>query len=597
MPNYQAPIRDMQFVLYELFNTDKLTEFEGFEEISRDLVEPVLDAAATFTQQVLTPLNRPADEEGCRLIDGKVTTPAGFKEAYALLCQGGWTGFSCDTQYGGMNMPKSVHSMIEEMLCSSNLSFGMYPGLSFGAYHALHMFANNELKQQFLPKLVDGSWSGTMCLTEPHCGTDLGLCRTKAVKQIDGSFAISGTKIFISAGDHDLTENIIHLVLARTPDAVEGIKGISLFVVPKHQFDENQNVTQANNVICSSIEEKMGIKASATCTLNFENSQGWLVGDLNKGMKAMFSMMNRARLAVSMQGIGLCEASYQGAVSYAKERLQGRSITGVKYPDQAADPIIVHSDVRRMLMTMRAYTQGCRALGAWVSQEYDYSIAHPDKQRRIDADEFVQLTTPIVKSLFTDVAFDCSNLGVQVLGGHGFIRESGMEQFVRDCRITQIYEGTNGIQALDLIGRKLPQKAGRNLRHFFHPVQEYLEQNLVNAELAEYTQALSKSFIRLQQATGHIAMAGMKNPEDAAAVANDYLKLFGLVGLAFMWCRMAQIAQQKLALENPTEQDFYRAKINTAQFFMKKILPQSSALFATIMAGSESVMALDEDQF
>ena len=594
MANYQAPIRDMQFVLYELLQADKLTSLPGFAEASRDLVEPVLAAAATFNQEVVFPLNRSGDEEGCTLKDGVVSTPKGFKEAYQLLCQGGWTAFSCDAKYGGMNMPKSIHSMVEEMLCSANLSFGMYAGLSYGAYHAIHAFATSSLKDQFLPKLVDGSWSGTMCLTEPHCGTDLGLCRTKAVYQADGSYAISGSKIFISAGDHDLTDNVIHLVLARTPEAVAGIKGISLFVVPKYSLDQQGEAGESNRVVCSALEQKMGIKASSTCTMNFENSQGWLVGDLGKGMQGMFVMMNRARLAVSMQGIGLCEISYQGAVEYAKNRLQGRSLTGAKHPDKAADPIIVHPDVRRMLMTMRAYTEGCRAFGAWVSQEFDYSTNHGDKARRDSAAEFVQLTTPIVKSLFTDIAFECTNLGVQVLGGHGFVRESGMEQYVRDCRITQIYEGTNGIQALDLIGRKLPDKAGRNLRRFFHPVQEYIEQHIANPELTEFIQPLSKAFIRLQQATGQVAVTGMSNPEEAAGVASEYLKLFGLVALAFMWCRMAEVALQKTAADNS---GFYDAKLKTGRFYMQKILPQSSSLFASIMAGGKSLMALDEEQF
>ncbi|MEH6445179.1 MAG: acyl-CoA dehydrogenase C-terminal domain-containing protein [Oceanospirillaceae bacterium] len=594
MPNYQAPIRDMQFVLYELHNASKLVELTGFEQASQDLVIPVLNAAASFNEQVLFPLNRSGDEQGCLLEQGKVSTPTGFKQAYQQLCEGGWTAFNCDTQYGGMNMPKSVHSMVEEMLCSANLSFGIYPGLTYGVYQALHSFASSALKDKFLPKLVDGKWSGTMCLTEAHCGTDLGLCRTQAKPQKNGSYLISGTKIFISAGQHDLTDNIIHLVLARRPDAVAGIKGISLFVVPRNHIDENGESGANNNVICSSIENKMGIKASATCTINFEDAQGWLVGDLNKGMRGMFSMMNRARLAVSIQGIGLCEISYQGAVEYAKTRLQGRSLTGAKHPDKIADPIIVHPDVRRMLMTMRAYTQGCRAFGAWVSQEYDNSIAHKDAKRRKAADEFVQLTTPIVKSLFTDVAFECTNLGVQVFGGHGFIHESAMEQYVRDCRITQIYEGTNGIQALDLIGRKLPEKAGRNLRHFFHPIQEYIEKNAANTQLIPFIQPLTKAFERLQQATGHIVLVGLSKPEQAAAVASEYLKLFGLVALAFMWCKMAQIAQQNLTQDT---EGFYTAKVTTSLFFMQKILPQTSALFAAIMTDSKTIMALDEEQF
>ena len=594
MATYKAPIRDMQFVLYELLNGEKINELPGFEEATRDLIDPVMEAAATFSEEVIFPINRSGDEEGCKLENGEVTTPAGFKEAYKQFCEGGWSTFACDPNYGGMGMPKSAHSMVEEMLCSANISFGMYPGLSFGAYHSLHNFASDTLKDLYLPKMVDGTWSGTMCLTEPHCGTDLGLCRTKAVPADDGSYAVSGTKIFISAGDHDLTENVIHLVLARTPDAPEGIKGISLFVVPKFNLDENGDVADRNGVVCSAIEHKMGIKASSTCVMNFDGAIGHLVGDLNKGMQGMFAMMNRARLAVGMQGLGLCEVSYQGAVEYAKDRIQGRSLSGVKHPDKSADPIIVHPDVRRMLMTMRAYTQGARAFGAWVSEEYDYSSNHPDAKRRAQADEFVQLTTPVVKSLFTDLGFECTNLGMQVLGGHGFIRESGMEQYVRDCRITQIYEGTNGIQALDLIGRKMPDKAGRNLRRFFHPIQEYLEANMANPALAEFVQPLSKSFIRLQQATGQIATVGMSKPEEAAAVASDYLKLFGLVALAFMWCRMAEIALKKQAGDSS---GFYAAKVKTARFYMQKLLPQTSTLFATIMAGGSTLMDLDEDQF
>jgi len=553
-----------------------------------------MDAAATFSEEVIFPINRSGDEQGCKLENGEVTTPTGFKEAYQQFCEGGWSTFACDPNYGGMGMPKSAHSMVEEMLCSANISFGMYPGLSFGAYHSLHNFASDTLKDLYLPKMVDGTWSGTMCLTEPHCGTDLGLCRTKAVPSEDGSYAVSGTKIFISAGDHDLTENVIHLVLARTPDAPAGIKGISLFVVPKINLDENGDVADRNGVVCSAIEHKMGIKASSTCVMNFDGAKGHLVGELNKGMQGMFAMMNRARLAVGMQGLGLCEVSYQGAVEYAKDRIQGRSLSGVKHPDKSADPIIVHPDVRRMLMTMRAYTQGARAFGAWVSQEYDYSSNHPDAKRRACADEFVQLTTPVVKSLFTDLGFECTNLGMQVLGGHGFIRESGMEQYVRDCRITQIYEGTNGIQALDLIGRKMPDKAGRNLRRFFHPVQEYLEANMANPALAEFVQPLSKSFIRLQQASGQIATVGMAKPEEAAAVASDYLKLFGLVALAFMWCRMAEVALEKQADDSS---GFYAAKVKTARFYMQKLLPQTSTLFATIMAGGSTLMDLDEEQF
>jgi len=594
MATYQAPIRDMKFVLYELLDGDKLADMPGYEEATRDLVEPILEEASKITQDVLFPLNRSGDEEECQWEDGKVTTPSGFKEAYTLFREGGWTAISCDPNYGGMGMPKLVNTMIEEMICSSNLSFGMYPGLSFGAYTAMHAYASDELKDTYLPKLVDGTWSGTMCLTEPHCGTDLGLCRTKAEPQDDGSFAVTGTKIFISAGEHDLTDNIIHLVLARTPDAPKGIKGISLFAVPKYLPDDNGEAGEFNNVSCGSIEHKMGIKASATCVMNFDASKGWLVGTLNKGMQGMFAMMNQERLAVGIQGLGLAEASYQGAVEYAKERLQGRSLSGTKHPDKSADPIIVHPDVRRMLMTQRAYTEGCRAFGGWVAQELDISRKHPDAQRREEADEFVQLVTPIVKALFTDLGYECTNHGMQVFGGHGFIREHGMEQYVRDCRIAQIYEGTNGIQALDLIGRKMPAKAGRYLRRFFHPVQAYIEEKVMDEDMGEFVQPLAKAFTRLQQATGQLARVGMGKPEEAAAGATEFLRLFGMVGLAYMWCRTVEIAQ---ANKDGEEGDFYRAKITTARFFMEHLLPQTSALFSSIMAGGSSMMELDEDLF
>ncbi|WP_417831782.1 acyl-CoA dehydrogenase C-terminal domain-containing protein [Terasakiella sp.] len=594
MATYKAPIRDMKFVLYELLEGDKLCELPGYEEATRDLVEPILEEAAKITEEVLFPLNRSGDEEECQWNEGKVSTPAGFKDAYTLFREGGWTAIACDPNYGGMGMPKMVNTMVEEMICSANLSFGMYPGLSFGAYTAMHGFATDELKDTYLPKLVDGTWSGTMCLTEPHCGTDLGLCRTKADPQDDGSYLVTGTKIFISAGEHDMTDNIIHLVLARTPDAPKGIKGISLFVVPKYLPDADGEAGEFNNVSCGSIEHKMGIKASATCVMNFDNAKGWLVGTLNKGMQGMFAMMNQERLAVGIQGLGLGEASYQGAVEYAKERLQGRSIAGVKHPDKPADPIIVHPDVRRMLMTQRAYMEGCRAFGGWVSQELDISRKHPDPQRREAADEFVQLMTPIVKAFFTDLGYESANHGMQVFGGHGFIREHGMEQYVRDCRIAQIYEGTNGIQALDLIGRKMPDKAGRLLRRFFHPVQEYIEQNVMDDELGEFVQPLAKAFGRLQQATGQLARVGMAKPEEAAAGATEYLRLFGLVGMAYMWCRMVEVAKDK---QDGDEGDFYRAKITTARFYMQKLLPQCSSLFSSIMAGGSTMMELDEDLF
>ena len=416
MAVFQAPIRDMRFVLHELLSVEELSKLEGYEDATPDLIDAVLEEAGKVTENVLFPLNRSGDEEGCTYENGVVRTPEGFKEAYDAFVEGGWPGLNCDPNYGGQGLPHTVSVMVSEMICSANLSFGMYPGLSHGAYSAVSKYGTDELKDTYLPKLVDGTWSGTMCLTEPHCGTDLGLCRTKAEPQDDGSYAITGTKIFISAGEHDLTDNILHLVLARTPDAPAGIKGISLFLVPKFMPNEDGTPGARNGVMCGSIEHKMGIKASSTCVMNFDQATGYLVGTLNKGMKAMFTMMNEARLLVGIQGLGLGSVSYQGAVAYAKERLQGRSLGGVKHPEKSADPIIVHPDVRRMLLTQRAYNEGCRALGGWVAKELDIFHKHSDPARREQADDFVQLMTPIVKSMFTDMGYESANIGMQVLG-------------------------------------------------------------------------------------------------------------------------------------------------------------------------------------
>lgn len=594
MASYTAPLRDMRYVLFDLMEGDRLATLPGFEDFTRDLIDPVLDEAAKVCEQVLHPINRSGDEEGCTFENGVVRTPKGFREAYTLFREGGWTSISCDPAHGGQGWPKSVGILIEEMICSANLSFGMYPGLSHGAYVALHAHGSDELKETYLPKLVDGTWSGTMCLTEPHCGTDLGLLRTKAVPQGDGSFKLTGTKIFISAGEHDLTENIIHLVLARLPDAPKGVKGISLFLVPKYRVNPDGTPGASNGVSCGSIEHKMGIKASSTCVMNFDDSVGWLVGEANKGMRAMFAMMNTERLSVGVQGLGLAEASYQGAVAYARERLQGRSLTGTKHPDKPADPIIVHPDVRRMLLTHRAYVEGSRALAAWVGRAIDDEEHHPDPAVRAEAEEFVALMTPVVKALLTDLGFEATNLGMQVFGGHGFIREHGMEQYVRDCRIAQIYEGTNGIQALDLVGRKLPANAGRNLRRFFHPVSAFIEAKVEDEQLGEFVQPLAKAFVRLQQATAQVARVGMANPDEAGAAATDYLRLLGLTALGYLWARMAEVSLSKL--DNDPD-GFHRAKIATARFYVERVLPQTNALFAMVMAGGKSMMAFDEAAF
>ena len=587
MANYKAPLRDMRFVLYELHGGDKLCHLPGLEDMTPDLIDPVLEEAAKVCEEVLHPLNRSGDEEGCNWDNGKVTTPKGFKQAYKLFCEAGWTSLACDPDFGGQGMPQMINTLVSEMICATNLSFGMYPGLSHGCYTALHAHGSEALKQAYLPKLVDGSWAGTMCLTEPHCGTDLGLCRTKAVPQADGSYKITGTKIFISAGEHDMTDNIIHLVLARLPDAPKGIKGISLFLVPKFMPDGTRNPAA-----CGSIEHKMGIKASATCVMNFDEATGWLVGESGKGMRAMFTMMNEERLAVGIQGLGLAEASYQGAVAYARDRIQGRSLSGIKAPDKPADPIIHHPDVRRMLLTIRATTEGCRALGAWVAHQLDVAEHGVEEQERQNAHDFVALMTPIVKALFTDLAFEATNHGVQVFGGHGYIREHGMEQLVRDCRIAQIYEGANGIQALDLVGRKMPAHAGRYLRQFFHPVGDFIARYAEDDDLAPFVQPLAKAFVRLQQATGQIARLGMGKPEEAGAAASDYLRLFGLTALAYMWARMAQIA-----LPKADEDAFYKAKLGTARFFVERMLPQTSGLFSSLMAGGGSLMDFAEEAF
>ncbi len=601
MVTYTAPLEDIRFLLYQVFDYEgRVVPLPGCEDASRDMVDAVLEEAAKLCVGELLPLNRSGDEEGCNFENGSVRTPKGFKEAYKTFCEGGWTGLSCDPDYGGQGLPKTLQFIVDELVCSANLSFGMYPGLSHGAYNAIALHGSDTLKSVFLPKLVDGTWSGTMCLTESQCGTDLGLIRTKAVP-IDGgaiddvqSYQIDGTKIFISAGEHDLTENIVHLVLAKLPDAPPGIKGISLFAVPKFRPAADGTVGARNGVTCGAIEHKMGIKASSTCVMNFDEAEGYLVGVPHAGMRAMFTMMNVARLAVGIQGLGLAETAYQSAVAYARDRVQGRALSGPKSPDKAADPIIVHPDVRKNLLTMRANVEGARALAIWIGTAIDISERHPDAKARQEADDLVALLTPIVKAYFTDIGFDVTNLGVQIFGGHGYIREHGMEQLVRDARIAQLYEGTNGIQALDLVGRKLGQNMGRLLRRFFHPVLAFVEEAQEQPEMIEYVLPLGKAFARLQQATAWVAQQGLRDPEEAGAAASDYLRLFALVALAYMWARMAQVI---LAMPEADRTPFHKSKLATARFYMTRILPQSSGLFAAINAGAAPIMAPEEAWF
>ena len=596
MASYTPPLRDMRFVYHELHACGALADFPAYADYTADLVDPVLEEAGRICAEVLHPINRSGDEEGCRLENGVVRTPKGFPEAYRLFREGGWTALACDPAYGGQGAPAVLDTLVAEMICSANLSFGMYPGLSHGAYLAIHSHASEALKTEYLPKMVEGTWSGSMCLTEPHCGTDLGLIRTKAVPADDGSYRITGTKIFISAGEHDLTENIVHLVLAKLPNAPKGSKGISLFLVPKFLPNADGSLGTRNGVQCASLEHKMGIKASATCVLNFDDAKGWLVGAPHQGLPAMFTMMNSERLAVGVQGLGLGEAAYQGAVAYARDRLQGRALSGPKAPEKPADPIIVHPDIRRMLMIQRATNEGCRALAVWVAKALDEQHHHPDPEARKAAEDLVGLMTPIVKALMTDLGFENTNLGVQVLGGHGYIREHGMEQYVRDARIAQIYEGTNGIQALDLVGRKLGMNGGRSLRRFFHPVAAWLEASAGRKDLAPFAGPLAKSFGALQLATAEVARKGLANPDEAGAAATDYLRLFGLTALAYMWARMAEVAGAKVAAgEDPD--GFYAAKVTTARFYMERVLPQTAALVAQVMAGGASMMALEDAAF
>jgi alkylation response protein AidB-like acyl-CoA dehydrogenase len=592
MTTYKAPLRDFKFVMTELFDVGELAKLPGYEEATPDLFESVLEEGAKLCEEVLLPLNRTGDEEGCSFENGVVRTPKGFKEAYDTFREAGWTALGCDPAYGGQGLPRTLHTFVEEMICATNLAFGMYSALSYGAYNALKEHGSDALKQRYLPKLADGTWTGTMCLTEPHCGTDLGQIRTKADPAANGTYKITGTKIFISAGEHDLADNILHLVLAKIPGGPPGTRGISLFLVPKFLSKEDGALGPRNDMRCGSIEHKMGIKASSTCVMNLDGAEGYLVGEPHKGMRAMFTMMNAARLGVGIQGLGIGEAAYQTARAYAAERLQGRSVAGAKFPEKPADPIIVHPDVRRMLLTMRAWTEGARALATWVAIELDKSGKHPDPAQRAAADDLVSLMTPIVKAMFTDNGFACANLGMQVMGGHGYIREWGMEQLVRDCRITQIYEGTNGIQALDLVGRKLPSHMGRLLRSFFHPVDAYIRARLEKPELGEFVLPLAKAFGRLQQASALVAQKGLADPEEAAAAATDFLRLFGLVAYAYLWSRMAEIALGKA--QGP-DAAFYKGKLATARFFMARLLPESTALFAQIGAGAKTLMALEAE--
>ncbi len=596
MPVYRAPVDEIRFLLHDVLEAPRLATLPGYADATSDVMDSLIEEAAKIAEEVLFPLNASGDVEGCFYENGVVRTPKGFKEAYATFREAGWTGLSCDPNYGGQGLPLLLNFVVDEVFSSANLSFGMYPGLSHGAYNAIHKHANDALKAEYLPKLVDGTWSGTMCLTEPHCGTDLGLIRTKAEPQADGSYKITGTKIFISAGEHDLTENIIHLVLARLPDAPSGVKGISLFLVPKFMPKDGAPGPR-NTARCGSIEHKMGIKASATCVMNFDNATGYLVGTLNRGLPAMFTMMNEARLAVALQGLGIAEIAYQNAVAYARERLQGRALSGAKAPEKPADPLFVHPDIRRMLLTMKAQIEPARYLAYLIGLRQDEEARHPDAAVRAAAADMTALFTPVLKAYLTDLGSECANLAVQIYGGHGYVRDHGVEQYVRDARICQIYEGANGIQALDLVGRKLPEDYGRLLRSFFHPAQALIEKAMgAGGPMGDYAGLLAKAFGKLQQATLLIAQKGLADPEEAAAAASDYLRLFGLVALGYGWLKLLEAAQGRLAAGDGRK-EFLEAKFATAGFFFLRILPQANALFLALSAGKKSLMALPEAAF
>ncbi|WOE79109.1 acyl-CoA dehydrogenase C-terminal domain-containing protein [Pseudomonas protegens] len=596
MPEYQAPLRDMRFLIDHVFDFHGSYAALGASDASPDMVSAILEEGAKFCENVLAPLNRSGDEEGCHFDNGVVTTPKGFKQAFAQYVEGGWHGLAADPAYGGQGLPHSLGLVISEMVGSSNTSWGMYPGLTHGAMSAIHAHGTDEQKLLYLNKLTAGQWTGTMCLTEAHCGTDLGLIKTRAVPQADGSYALSGSKIFISAGEHDLSENIIHLVLAKLPDAPAGTKGISLFIVPKFLPDAAGEVGERNGVSCGSIEHKMGIKASATCVLNFDGAKGFLIGEANKGLNCMFTMMNHARLGTGMQGLCLGEASFQGAIQYANDRLQMRALTGPKAPDKAADPIIVHPDVRRMLLTMKAFNEGNRALAYFTAQLLDAAHLSADPAQRQDAENLLAFLTPICKAFMTETGLEVTNHGMQVFGGHGYIREWGMEQLVRDCRIALIYEGTNGIQALDLLGRKVLGSQGKLLLGFTKIVHKFCGAHAEHPQLKAYIAQLDGLNRQWGELTTRVGMAAMKNPDEVGAAALDYLMYSGYIVLAYLWLRMALVAQQQLDA-GEGDGDFATAKLATCAFYFKRLLPRTGAHLAAIDAGSDCLMSLPGQMF
>jgi alkylation response protein AidB-like acyl-CoA dehydrogenase len=596
MSQYNAPLRDMQFVLHELLQVQQeLKCMPKHLEIDTDVINQVLEEGGKFTSQVLFPLNHSGDREGCHLNaeTREVTTPRGFKQAYEQYVKGAWPSLSCDSNFGGQDLPVVVSNSFYEMLNSSNQAWTMYPGLSQGAYECIHAHGTEEQKSMFLPKLVSGEWMGTMCLTEAHCGTDLGMLRSKAVPQEDGSFKIDGGKIFISAGEHDMAENIIHLVLARISDSPPGTKGISLFIVPKFIPNEAGSTGARNSIFCGAIEEKMGIHGNSTCQMNMDGATGWLVGQENKGLNAMFVMMNAARLGVGMQSLGLTEVAYQNALAYAKDRIQMRSLTGPKAPERAADPIIVHPDVRRMLLTAKAYAEGGRAFSSYVALQIDKELNHHDEQVRKDAADEVALLTPIIKAFITDNAWISTSEAMQVFGGHGYIAEYGMEQYVRDSRINMIYEGTNTIQSLDLLGRKILMDNGAKLKKFGAYIESFVEENGTNEAMSEFITPLADIFAKTTKLTMEIGMKAFSNKDEVGAACVPYLRIVGHMVFAYFFARMAKIALEK----EHSGDDFYKSKIGTARFYFARLLPETSMLILQARSGASNLMSMDENLF
>ncbi len=597
MPSYRAPVEDTLFILNDVLGFERYNNLAGFGDASPDIVEAILGEGAKLAENTLFPVNQTGDHEGCvRLDDGSVTTPKGFKEAFDQYREGGWVGLAVPQEFGGQGLPYALHVAVGEYMASANMALVMYPGLTQGAIAAILTHGTDEQKQAYLPKMTDGTWTGTMNLTEPHCGTDLGLLRSKAVPDGDGSYRISGQKIFISAGEHDMAENIIHLVLARIEGAPEGTKGISLFIVPKFKLDENGNPGTRNGVSCGSIEEKMGIHGNSTCVMNYDEATGYLIGGENKGLRAMFTMMNEARLGVALQGLSIGEVAYQNAAIYARDRIQGRALTGPKEPDKKADPIIVHPDIRRILLTIKSYNEAGRAFILWSALKSDIAHRSGDETERQLADDILGLMTPVLKGVLTDKGFEHACMAQQVFGGHGYIEEHGMSQYVRDARIAMIYEGANGIQALDLVGRKLGANGGRAVMAFFKEVGDFCEENRGDEKLAFFTKHLKKGLNDLQAASMWLMQNGMANPDNAGAASTDYMHLFGLVSLGYMWARIAKASHAKLA-EGADNKAFYETKLITGKFFMERVMPETSAHLARIQTGADTMMALAAEAF